>query len=189
MFIVSGALNFLAAGPLFVGIPVLADQRLPEGATAFGLLMAAYSGGNLAGSLLAGALPRPTGKLFRLLFLGLTAAFGIVLVAFGWISQTWVDFALMLFLGIGNGYLVLIMFTSIQQRTPKELLGRMMSMLMMAATGLMPLSMFLTGFIIKNWSLTGLFALAGGLLLLTTCWAAIQPALHSWSEEMTSEQG
>ena len=61
MFLVISAANFLLIGPLLVGIPVLADQRLPEGAVAFGLLMSAYAGGNLVGYLLAGSLPRPSG--------------------------------------------------------------------------------------------------------------------------------
>ena len=47
MFMVLVAVNFLMMGPLLVGIPVLADQRLPEGATAFGLLMSAFAGGCL----------------------------------------------------------------------------------------------------------------------------------------------
>jgi len=189
MFIISTVINFLFNGPILVGIPVLADQRLPEGATAFGLLMSAYSGGNLAGYLLAGALPRTSGRMLRILVIFLTTGFGLVLAAFGWISNTWVDFALMLLLGIGNGYIGLIMVTWIQRRTPKEFLGRMMSILMMAATGLMPLSMFLSGLIIKNWNLTGLFALAGGLILLMTCWAAFQPALQRLSDEMLGEHG
>ena len=49
MFLVIMAINFLIVGPLLVGIPLLADQRLPEGAVAFGLLMSAYAGGNLGG--------------------------------------------------------------------------------------------------------------------------------------------
>ena len=69
MFIILTAVNFLIIGPLLVGIPVLADQRLPEGAVAFGMLMSAYSGGNLAGYLLAGSLPRPNGATMRMIML------------------------------------------------------------------------------------------------------------------------
>ena len=47
LFITMAAVNFLVTGPLMVGIPVLANQRLPEGAMAFGLLMSAYAGGGL----------------------------------------------------------------------------------------------------------------------------------------------
>lgn len=188
MFVVMTAVNFLFTGPLLVGIPVLADQRLVEGAMAFGLLMSAYSGGNLAGFILAGALPRPGGRGLSVFMVSLLVAFGLVLASLGWISLTWVDFALMLLLGVGNGYIGLVIITWIQQRTPRDMLGRMMSMVMLAGNGLVPVSMFLTGFTIRNWSLTGLFALAGGLILLTAAWTALQPALRSVSEEMLAAQ-
>ncbi len=59
IFLILAVVNFLVVGPLLVGIPVLADTRLPEGAVAFGLLMSAFSGGSLVGYLLAGSLPHP----------------------------------------------------------------------------------------------------------------------------------
>ncbi|MBN2386981.1 MAG: MFS transporter [Anaerolineales bacterium] len=186
MFIVMTVVNFLFTGPLLVGIPVLADQRLPEGAQAFGFLMSAYSGGNLLGYALAGALPRPNGRTLSASIIGLLITFGLVLCAFGWITQTWVDFSLLLLLGTGNGYISLVIFTWIQQRTPKEMLGRMMSMLLFAGNGLVPFSMILTGLLLKNWTLTGLFALAGGLILLTTVWAVLQPALMTLSHEVVA---
>jgi hypothetical protein len=46
-----------------------------------------------------------------------------------------VDFSLLLLLGIGNGYFTIIIFTWMQTRTPKEMLGRMMSILMFSGTG------------------------------------------------------
>lgn len=187
MFIVVAAINFLFVGPLLVGIPVLADQRLAEGARAFGLLMSAYSGGNLAGYILAGVLPRPKGKVFSAFVIGLFVMFGLVLAALGWITNTWMDFALMLILGIGNGYISLIMITWMQQKTPKDMLGRVMSMLMLASMGLVPLSQAVSGAIIK-WNLTGLFMAAGGLILVMSGWAALQPALHSLSDEMVNGQ-
>ena len=42
IFLVIAAVNFLFVGPILVGVPVLADQRLPEGAMAFGLLMSGF---------------------------------------------------------------------------------------------------------------------------------------------------
>ena len=124
MFVIMAATNFFFTGPLLVGIPVLADQRLPEGARAFGFLMSAYAAGNLAGFILAGVLPKPSGRSFSRFVLLLLFAFGAVLASFGWITLTWIDFGLILFLGVGNGYLGLVIFTWIQQRTPREMLGR-----------------------------------------------------------------
>jgi MFS family permease len=183
MFMVMVAMNFLFVGPLLVGIPVLASQRLPEGAVAFGLLMSAYAGGNLAGYLLAGSMPRPTGKTMQFFLIILLASFGLALGSFGFIRSTWVDFSLMLLLGVGNGYIGITMFTWMQTRTPREMLGRMMSMLMLAGTGLVPISQAVSGALSK-WSLTGLFAGAGVSILLVTCWSAIQPELKTFSNNM-----
>ena len=119
IFLVIAAVNFLFVGPILVGIPVLADQRLAEGAVAFGLLISGFAGGYLGGFLLAGALPRPTGRTMRLFLIALLAAFGIVMGIMGFINLTWVDFGLMLLLGLGNGYVTIILFTSIQTRAPK----------------------------------------------------------------------
>jgi MFS family permease len=183
MFLVIMAVNFLFVGPLLVGIPVLANQRLPEGAVAFGLLMSAFSGGNLAGYLLAGSLPRPSGNTMRVFLIALLVVFGLVLGAFGFIRSTWVDFTLMLLLGLGNGYISITLFTWMQLRTPKAMLGRMMSMMMLSNTGLVPISQAISG-AVSRWSLTMLFAGAGLLILLVALWAAAQPELKVFSDSM-----
>ncbi len=180
------AVNFLLLGPLLVGIPVLADQRLPEGAVAFGILMSAYAGGNLAGYLIAGSLPRPGGSAMRAILIILVGAFGVVIGALGFIPWTWVDFALLLVLGVGNGYIAIILFTWMQTRTPKDMLGRMMSMVMFCSSGLVPVSEALSGAVSK-WNLTLLFAGAGVLDLLVTAWLAFQPGLKGLSEGLTAE--
>ncbi|MGE5376137.1 MAG: MFS transporter [Bacteroidota bacterium] len=183
MFIVMVVVNFLFTGPLLVGIPVLADQRLAEGAAAFGLLMSAYAGGNLLGYVLGGGLPRPSGRMLSTIIVALIAGFGIVLAAFGWILSTWVDFVLILALGIGNGYIGLVLFTWIQQSTPRDMLGRIMSMTSLAGMGLIPLSQAIAGTVSK-WNLTALFALSGSLLVLVSVWLAFQPGLRLLSDQM-----
>ena len=187
MFLVILAVNFLFVGPILVGIPVLANQRLSEGAVAFGLLMSAYSGGNLAGYLLAGAVPRPSGNTMRVFLIALLLVFGLVLGSFGFIRSTWVDFALMLMLGLGNGYISITLFTWMQLRTPKAMLGRMMSMMMLSNTGLVPISQAISGAVSK-WSLTLLFAGAGVLILLVALWAAPQPELKVFSDSMMATE-
>jgi MFS family permease len=187
MFLTVTAVNFLFVGPLLVGIPVLADQRLPEGAVAFGLLMSAYAGGNLAGYLLAGTLPRPNGKAMLVFIIALLASFGLVLGSIGFIRSTWVDFALMLMLGLGNGYFAITVFTWSQLRVPKAMLGRMMSIMILSNTGMVPISQAISGAVSK-WSLTMLFAGAGVLILLVTLWAAPQSGLKTFSDGIVTGQ-
>jgi MFS family permease len=185
IFLVIAAVNFLFVGPILVGIPVLADQRLAEGAVAFGLLMSAFAVGNLVGFVLAGALPRPDGRTMRFFMIGLLAIFGIVTGLVGFINLTWVDFGLMLLLGLGNGYVTIILFTWIQTRAPKEMLGRIMSLLMLSSAGLVPVSQAISGAVI-TWNLILLFVLAGGLIVLVTIWTAFQPALVTFSEGLST---
>jgi len=187
LFLVMIVVNFLFTGPLLVGIPVIADQRLAEGAAAFGLLMSAFAGGNLLGYILGGALPRPHGNMLRMIILFATASFGIVLAAFGWIQSTWVDFILILAIGIGNGYIGLVLFTWIQQSTPRDMLGRVMSMTSLAGMGLVPLSQAISGAVIK-WDLTGLFVIAGSLLVMVVIWTAFQPGLKTLSDQILDSQ-
>jgi MFS family permease len=168
-----------------VGILVLASERLPEGATAFGLLMSAFAGGNFFGYLISGSLPRPDKSRMRWIMILLFAAFGIVIGTLGFIPYTWFDFGLLLLLGLGNGYSAVLSITWIQTRTPKEMLGRMMALLMLSSTGLFPISQALAGALSK-WNLTVSFALPGVLVLLMTIWITFQPELNSFAASLTT---
>lgn len=183
IFLVLMTVNFLLIGPILVGIPVLAKQRLTDGAAAFGLLMSAFAGGNMIGYLVAGSFPRPGGLVMRMIIMALFTAFGLVVGSLGFVPSTWVDFSTLFLLGLGNGYIAIILFTWIQTRTPKEMLGRIMSIVMFSNVGLVPVSQAISGAISK-WSLTFLFASAGVLVLLVTIWTAFQPAMKSFSESL-----
>lgn len=185
IFLVLTAVNFLIVGPLLVGIPVLADQRLPEGAVAYGILMSGHAGGNLAGYLLAGSLPRPRSKTIRIMLITLIGAFGLGVGSLGFIPITSVDFVLLFLLGLGNGYISIILYTWMQTRVPVEMLGRMMSLLMFSNLGLVPISQAISGAISK-WDLTLLFASTGVLVLLVTLWTSLQPGLKTFSESLTA---
>jgi MFS family permease len=187
MLITLMAVNFLLIGPLLVGIPVLASQRLPEGAAAFGLLMSAYAGGNLLGYLVAGSAPRPKETGMRLILVGFIAAFGLVIASLGFIPYTWVDFGLLFGLGVGNGYLGITLITGMQMQTPKDMLGRIMSLIMLASSGLTPISQAFFGVVIK-WNLELSFALPGALILAVTAWLALHPDLKQLSRSMTNAQ-
>lgn len=89
---------------------------LPEGATAF-------AGGIFFGYLLAGSLRRPAGARMRWIMILLFAAFGFVIGSLGFIPYTWIDFGLLLLLGLGNGYAAILLITWIQTRTPGKCWG------------------------------------------------------------------
>jgi MFS family permease len=185
VFLLLSAVNFLLIGPLMVGIPVLANLRLPEGAAAFGLLMSAFAGGNLVGYLLAGSLRRLDRSSMQWLVTLLIAAFGLVIGSLGFIYSTWIDFGLLLLLGLGNGYFAIILITWMQTRTPKEMLGRVMALVMLAGTGLAPISQAISG-VISKWDLTLLFVIPGALVLLVTAWMAFNQDFKGFTESLTT---
>ena len=183
MFILIAAANLLFVGPLLVGMPVLAQLRLAGGAAAYGLVMSAYGGGNLLGIILAGSLPKPGPALLNRLIVVLIASFGAGLIAFAFISSTWLAFAVLLVIGIGNGYFAITAITLLQQRTPSHMIGRVMSLILFANVGLVPVSQALAGLFIKL-SLEGLFIGAGLLMVALAAWTALDREARSMGRYM-----
>lgn len=175
VFILIAGVNLVFVGPLLVGIPVLADTRLAQGAAAFGMIMSAYGAGNLAGILLAGSLPSPKPGLLNAILVSLVITFGLAMGLFAFFTTTLPFLVCMLLLGTGNGYLGISLITFIQVHTPREMLGRVMGMVLFANLGLVPVSQAISGFVIKL-SLNGLFIGAGVLTISIAAWMLLTPA-------------
>ena len=177
IFMVTMEINLLVNGPILVGIPLLADTRFPEGAAAFGILMSAYGGGNLLGTLLAGALPGPKTKSMGSLMLAIISILGIGVVLLGLTASLRMAAAVGLVMGTANGYVSLLFITWLQSRTPHYLLGRQMSLLMFAAVGLNPISMALAGVFMKL-DPAATFVGAGSLMVVIVLLAALHPEVR-----------
>ncbi len=171
MIIAIGVANFLVMGPMFVGLPVIAQSRLTGGAAAYGAIMAAAGVGSLAGMLAAGSLPKPSGRLFAWFASALFASFGIALGALGVVHATWIAASLMFVTGLGNGYIAVIAMTSIQRATTEQFMGRVMSFVMLAMVGLAPVSQAISGAVIRI-SPIALFGGAGLGFFLLAAWTA-----------------
>ncbi len=175
VYILIAGVNLTFVGPLLVGIPVVADTRLAQGAAAFGMIMSAYGAGNLGGILLAGSLPKPKPGMLNAILVGLVAGFGLAIGLFAFFTTTLPFLVCMLLLGIGNGYLGISLITFVQTHTPREMLGRVMGMVLFANLGLVPISQAISGFLIKL-SLNGLFIGAGVLTIAIAAWMLLTPA-------------
>ncbi|MGB5758050.1 MAG: MFS transporter [Acidimicrobiales bacterium] len=185
VFSVLVAVNLFVVGPLLVGIPLLAHQRLPQGAMAFGTLMGAFAIGNLAGYLVAGGAPQPSSSTLRAIVLGVLAGFGAATASLGLATHLWLDAAVLAGLGVGNGYLAISLFTWIQARTPQDMLGRTMSLVTFASLGLVSISQAAAG-ALARWDLDALFLLSGGLVLAITFWSATRPGLRAFTNSLTT---
>lgn len=170
MLVILSAANFLVAGPMFVGMPVLAQLKL-GGAAAFGMVMSAYGFGSLAGMGLAAGLPRPSDRAFGWLGVALLIGFAGAMAALGYVTSTWVAVALMVATGIGNGFIGVHAITSLQRMTAEKYLGRVMSLITLAMVGLMPVSQALSGVVIRI-SPEALFLTSGAGFTALALWAA-----------------
>ncbi len=184
-FIIITVINFFFLGPIVVGIPVLANARLPEGAAAFGIIMSAYGGGNLIGIVLSGAVKQT--KRLDWTAAGIICAFGVGLTLLTVLNNTWFSAALLFVLGIGNGYIAIVLITFLQRRSPTDMLGRMMSLVLLANIGLSPISQAAAG-VISKLSLDLLFIGAGACIFLTGVWSVLQPALKLMDQQFADAQ-
>ena len=145
MILLSLAANLLIVGPFEVGVAVIAYSRLPEGAAAYGVLMSAFGGGSLVGLIVASALPAPRPSRFAYVVIGAIAFAGVGLVGLPFVSSTAVAAALIAVSGFALGFGNLHGMTWSQSRIRPDLMGRVMSVMIMGSVGLVPVSMLIAG--------------------------------------------
>src|SRR5471032_2700946 len=172
-FIYWGVVSLFIGGAMQVALPVLANERL-HGATALGLLMAAHGCGTLLGMALAaigGARLRlPSFGATILLIDGLA---GVLIAPLGAIDALWQGGLLLLTVGVLAGFMQIAVFTWIQRRVPRHMMGRAMSIFMFIFMGLAPLSAAAAGWLLTRYTLTQMFAGGGALLVLFALGAAL----------------
>jgi MFS family permease len=159
-FIYWGLCACVIGGVMQVALPLLANSRL-HGASALGLLMGANGAGALLGMAASGiAGKRRAGNLGMTLLL-IDGLAGVLLVPLGMITASWQGMLLILAIGVLGGFVQVAVFTWIQQRVPRELLGRTMSLFMFIFMGLAPLAAVVAGWIASRVTLATLFGGAG----------------------------
>ena len=90
-------------------------------------------------------------------------ALGIILL--GWAPTAIAATSITVMMGLVMGYVNITFITWLQRRTPGAMLGRMMSLLMFASIGLVPIAASLVGLVIR-FNLAALFV-GGGLIILS----------------------
>jgi MFS family permease len=187
MFLLIAVANFAFGGPVVVGIPFLANTRFPEGAAAYGLIISGYAGGNLLGIILSGSLPKMKQQLLKVFLVVMFLLFAAGTGGLAWVAQTWLAFAVMLLMGILNGYLSILLVTGLQRNTPREMLGRIMSMVLLANLVFMPLSQTIAGAVLR-WNVPVLFVGAGLLMAMCAIYLMVPKVGSLLSTQLGSNQ-
>jgi MFS family permease len=133
-------------------------------ALALGLLFASFGAGSLVGAVLGGSLARPRG--FGSLVLALVIGAGLGLGAIGLARSVPVAAAILVAIGVMNGYVNVVMVAWVQEKTEPRMLGRTMSFLMLGSVVAAPLSIALAALLVDTYA-AALFAAAGTLVVVS----------------------
>ncbi|MFE9537263.1 MFS transporter [Streptomyces sp. NPDC006691] len=167
-------INIAVVGPVLVGGAVLADQRL-GGAGSLGIVLSGFGAGSLAGSLVAGWRP-PARR-------GWTVAGGVAAIGAGMAGLAAVDdvvaaTAVVSLIGLGSAFLGVVVVATLQERVPQKLLGRVLSLVVLATVAFDPFSYMLAGVLVPLGT-TVLFLVCGSAVLVCAALVALSPAIRS----------
>ena len=179
MMLYVGLIQIFSIGPIQVGMPVLAESRLDGGAAAYGTLMAFNGIGILTGLILSGTKWSPPFKTLGALVLSVDFILGLSLAGFGQITSTLTGSIWMAIVGILIGFVQVRFFSWIQQRTPEEKMGRVMSLFQLIVMGLSPLSASVAGWILVRVDVSWLFIGCGTILSLIAVTSMFIPTIRN----------
>lgn len=168
LFVVVAAINLFFTGPLIVGTAALSKVRFSEGSLAFGALFAAFGVGSLIGMLASRKVKLGQPGVAILLMMAVS---GGLMVALGFAQTLVMSCALAGLMGLEIGFSNIIIYTWMHKRVRPDMMGRVMSLLMLAGFGLEPISNALSG-AVADWNLTALFV-GSGVLVALTCLGAL----------------
>ncbi|MFC8848845.1 MULTISPECIES: MFS transporter [unclassified Micromonospora] len=157
VLVVTAAANLTVGGMVRVGLPSLASAELAAGAGGFGGLLAAFTGGSLAGGFFTAALTGIRRRGATAMLAGLVMAGAVALVPFTGYAGALVALAVA---GVASTVTNVLVVTVVQQHTAAHLLGRVMSAILFAALSLFPLSGAAAGLVVD--------AYGSGVLFLAT---------------------
>jgi len=156
------AANLASGGLIEVALPSLAHARF--GADGYGVMLACMAAGGVLGTLAGarcGGLRRPI--IFSAEIVLVEAAAMAAAPFLGGLAGMAIALGVQ---GAANGLSLVIFRTVLQNWTPKQMLGRLMSLVMLCAYGCFPLSVAVTGVFVHRLGPVSFFPLAGGLVAL-----------------------
>lgn len=178
VFYVAG-IGFFIAGPVNVALPFFIKIQLNEGPSVLGYLLSAEAFGIIAGVALAGKFHQ-IGK-FSLGHCVLFADFiaGLCLILLSFIPSFPLGLVLLFIMGVLTGFVQISLITWIQLQVSKEMLGRLMSIVMFTIIGLAPISTALCGYILSYIEASLIFMLSGFSLMIISVSALFFTKLSS----------
>jgi MFS family permease len=174
LMILMTSANLCLSGTILVGLAALAKFRFGT-PTAFGVLISAWSGGALAGSITAGKRKQRTHRGWTMIIA--STAVSLAITSLGLLSSELSMAIALAAAGIIGGYNNIVLISWFQERVEPAFMGRVMSVLMFGWTGLMPVSYPVAG-ALAQWSIRGMFLICGGAAAAISGLYALSPDLR-----------
>ena len=182
LYFISISLFVFMMGNVVVGQPMMATMRaeaygLPKEAIV-GLFGSATGIGAVIGSLVAGFFARPSAAIYGPLLMVIALFRGLTMLGLGYFTD--IDNVIIMFglFGLFMGYTMVFFSTWMQQRVEISLLGRMMSVMMFAMMGVMPVSSAFWGFGIEEWGIEALYYISGIAMAIVAIGGLISPSIR-----------
>lgn len=153
-------------GMMQVGLPLLVSAEWQTGAHVFGYLMAMMAAGNILGMFIAARFSSGICLTLGQTILLADMAVGVLLMLMSQLPFHWYSFGILMILGLVAGYVQVIFISWVQQQASREMLGRLMSIVMFGVVGLLPLSTSLTGVFLQFFSVASFFLYCGAALIV-----------------------
>jgi len=173
LLLLAAILNFFVAGPIAVGLPYLIKQQFASPAI-YGTAVSIVAAGGLLGMILAGTLKRGRRGI---LLIGMCAIVGLCTIVVGFIHSFWSLLGVLAAMAAAAGFANVHILSWYQERVGVEVRGRIMSVLMFATSGLLPLSLATAGMLVQR-NLQLMFILSGVAVLLVTGFAVLNAAIR-----------
>jgi predicted MFS family arabinose efflux permease len=162
ILLVNVAANLGSGGLDGVALPALAHGPLNAGATGYGVILAAFGGGALLGTIGVGQV----GRLRRPVVVGSLAylAEALCIGLAPYLGSVAGVSAAMVGLGIANGFANVLTITAFQRWAPPGTLGRLTGLLMLTSFGIFPISVAIAAIFVRDLGPAPFFLFAAATL-------------------------
>jgi MFS family permease len=175
LMVVALIANLVLTGTFEVAMPDLAHARF--GAAGYGAMLACFGAGAMVGALAAARR-----KSFRVPAVTACRAFMVASVGVGvlpYLGGLPGACAAVLALAVFTAFGDILLITLVQQWAPPGLLGRVMSMIMLASMGGFPLSVAASGFLVDRFGPVPFFPAGGIVLAIAVIVAVCRPEIRT----------
>lgn len=160
-------ISFFVQGTILASLPLFTKFNLGLSERAYGTLYGMLGCGTILGAAFA-AWRRPSARVLGILVLCCDLLIGVALYSLSGSKDPWSAGLALIVVGLGLGLTAVSGVSWFQARTPSEYMGRVMSVLMFAVFGLIPISATLTGYLVSHFSVSAVMRGASAIIVLCT---------------------